>query len=70
MLYLLDILILENLVNVLQIYFQILNLSYSPIKGPEGNIEYLLYLKKSAQQSQFNQAVIEEMVSLSHEKLQ
>ncbi len=26
--------------------FQILNLGYSPIKGPEGNIEYLLYLSK------------------------
>ena len=24
--------------------FQILNLEYSPIRGPEGNIEYLLYL--------------------------
>lgn len=26
---------------------ELLNLSYSPIKGPEGNIEYLLYLKNS-----------------------
>ena len=26
--------------------FSILNLEYSPIKGPEGNIEYLLHLKK------------------------
>lgn len=26
--------------------FGILNLEFSPIKGPEGNIEYLLYLKK------------------------
>ena len=26
--------------------FEILNLEYSPIKGPEGNIEYLLHLKK------------------------
>ena len=25
--------------------FQILNLEYSPIRGPEGNIEYLLYLQ-------------------------
>ena len=28
--------------------FCILGLSYSPIRGPEGNIEYLLYLKKGA----------------------
>lgn len=27
--------------------FRILNLDYSPIKGPEGNIEYLLHMKKS-----------------------
>ena len=27
--------------------FAILNLDYSPIKGPEGNIEYLLYIKKT-----------------------
>ncbi len=26
--------------------FECLNLDFSPIKGPEGNIEYLLYLKK------------------------
>lgn len=26
--------------------FRIINLSFSPIKGPEGNIEYLLYLEK------------------------
>lgn len=26
--------------------FEILGLDYSPIKGPEGNIEYLLYMKK------------------------
>ncbi len=28
--------------------FSILRLDYSPIKGPEGNIEYLIYLKKDA----------------------
>ncbi len=27
--------------------FQLLHLEFSPIKGPEGNIEYLLHLKKS-----------------------
>lgn len=27
--------------------FSVLNLSYSPIKGPEGNIEYLLHIQKS-----------------------
>lgn len=32
--------------------FEIAGLSFSPIKGPEGNIEYLLYLKKNAGQAQ------------------
>ena len=27
--------------------FDVLDLDYSPIRGPEGNIEYLLYLRKS-----------------------
>lgn len=27
--------------------FQVLELAYSPIKGPEGNIEYLVHLKKT-----------------------
>lgn len=27
--------------------FDVLNLEYSPIKGPEGNIEYLVHLRKS-----------------------
>ena len=27
--------------------FKIINLTYSPIKGPAGNIEYLLYIEKN-----------------------
>lgn len=30
--------------------FEILNLDFSPIKGPEGNIEYLLYLQNHGQE--------------------
>lgn len=36
------------MIYALAIGFLILNLSFSPIKGPEGNIEYLLYLEKPA----------------------
>ncbi|MCI8771867.1 MAG: TlyA family RNA methyltransferase [Lachnospiraceae bacterium] len=32
-----------------EIGFTILSVDYSPIKGPEGNIEYLLYLEKAEQ---------------------
>ncbi len=42
---------LEVVCNIMEhaqkIGFQILELSFSPIKGPEGNIEYLLYLEKN-----------------------
>lgn len=31
----------------LSIGFQVLNLDFSPIKGPEGNIEYLIHLQKT-----------------------
>ncbi|MEG2081162.1 MAG: TlyA family RNA methyltransferase, partial [Oscillospiraceae bacterium] len=29
--------------------FSVLGLDYSPIKGPEGNIEYLMYIKKTSE---------------------
>ena len=32
----------------ISIGFEPLQLDYSPIKGPEGNIEYLLYIKKNS----------------------
>lgn len=31
--------------------FKILGLDYSPVKGPEGNIEYLLYIEKNEENS-------------------
>ena len=36
----------------LSIGFSVLHLEYSPIKGPEGNIEYLVHLKKEAEAEQ------------------
>lgn len=33
----------------MEIGFAVLNLEFSPIKGPEGNIEYLLHLKKQGE---------------------
>lgn len=48
----------------------ILGLSYSPIKGPEGNIEYLLYLSKSKESSGSAQIVdIRGIVTKAHELL-
>ena len=49
----------------------ILGLSFSPIKGPEGNIEYLIYLDKQQAGMPLEevQAKIEEVVKDSHEIL-
>jgi 23S rRNA (cytidine1920-2'-O)/16S rRNA (cytidine1409-2'-O)-methyltransferase len=49
----------------------ILGLSFSPIKGPEGNIEYLIYLDKKQQGISREEAnfLIEEIVGKSHEVL-
>ena len=46
-----------------QIGFAVKGLTFSPIKGPEGNIEYLVYLEKTEQPSQeesFGEEAIEE----------
>jgi len=44
-------------------------LTYSPIKGPEGNIEYLLFLKKGESQSVFDERQVEEVVDSAHGNL-
>ncbi len=45
-----------------------LGLTYSPIKGADGNIEYLLYCKKeTACRNEITDGVIHEIVSRSHE---
>lgn len=51
--------------------FILKGLSYSPIKGPEGNIEYLLYLKKTDTDSGIENidAEIFNVVSESHNSL-
>ena len=52
--------------------YRILELSYSPIKGPEGNIEYLLYLEKSGERQGFQEkyrAMAEAAVESAHGEL-
>ena len=48
--------------------FAVCGLDFSPVKGPEGNIEYLMYLKKGGE-DQVNAEEIERVVRQSHEKL-
>lgn len=48
--------------------FSVLGLDYSPIRGPEGNIEYLLYMKnKAADGVKIDAAAV---VAASHEELE
>lgn len=51
--------------------FEILRLDFSPIKGPEGNIEYLIYLKKDALQnarvSELDEKTAEEILKQTEE---
>ncbi|MCH5209674.1 MAG: TlyA family RNA methyltransferase [Oscillospiraceae bacterium] len=44
-------------------------LSYSPIKGPEGNIEYLAYIKKKDCDVKITDEIIKEIVDKSHTAL-
>ena len=49
--------------------FSVLNLDYSPVKGPEGNIEYLIYLEKSEQAEDLQKITPEQVVDRAHEAL-
>ena len=44
-------------------------LSFSPIKGPEGNIEYLMYLKKIPCDDTISDDVIWDVIKNSHQNL-
>lgn len=47
--------------------FTPIHLTFSPVKGPEGNIEYLMHLKKGEYES--NLPISAEIVRLSHQTL-
>lgn len=49
--------------------FCVLDMDFSPIKGPEGNIEYLFYVEKSDQATAFSQQDAIELVARSHQEL-
>ena len=55
----------------LSIGFGVLGLAFSPIKGPEGNIEYLLYLQKTPTEEELNRPLpdVKALVEQSHELL-
>ncbi|MEG0397189.1 MAG: TlyA family RNA methyltransferase, partial [Oscillospiraceae bacterium] len=49
--------------------FNALGLDYSPVKGPEGNIEFLLHVQKSAEVQGFTDEYIDNIVNNAHNLL-
>ncbi len=54
---------------IIQNGFSLLGLDYSPIKGPEGNIEYLAYIEKTENPKLYENIYIAEVVEASHREL-
>lgn len=53
--------VIEKVIGIAdRLHFKVLGLDYSPIKGPEGNIEYLIYLEKRPE----NEAPVHESVDV------
>lgn len=49
--------------------FDVLSLDYSPIRGPEGNIEYLLFLEKGNGENRLSENAVKEAVDNAHGNL-
>lgn len=49
--------------------FRVLDVDFSPIKGPEGNIEYLMYIEKTDSGEMLWKGSVSELVERSHENL-
>lgn len=49
--------------------FTLINVDYSPVKGPEGNIEYLMYIQKSDNAESLWESDVDSLVDLSHNEL-
>ena len=50
-------------------FFVVRGLDFSPVKGPEGNIEYLMFVQKSEQPGVLDDSVAEQVVAASHSSL-
>lgn len=49
--------------------FRVIDVDFSPIKGPEGNIEYLMYIEKNENGEIVWDGSVNELVDRSHENL-
>ena len=64
--------VIEKVIRIAGVlHFKVLGLDYSPIKGPEGNIEYLIYLEKRPEdEAPANEPVdVRQVVERSHASL-
>ena len=63
--------VIERILNfAAELGFEIRGIDFSPVKGPEGNIEYLSYLEKNLSARAFNlEEEILSVVNAAHEKL-
>lgn len=62
--------VVENVINLaVENGFSVMGLQFSPIKGPEGNIEYLIYLNKSVNPIVSENVNAKELVNMSHTEL-
>lgn len=63
--------VIEKIVDFVKtVNLKIKGISYSPIKGPEGNIEYLLYITKNENYHEiFSKESINDIVEISHKDL-
>jgi len=66
--------ILKTATLVRELGFTIAGLTYSPIRGPEGNIEYLIYIRRNVPEGTvrecFDENFVHALVNESHEKLE
>lgn len=62
--------VIEKVISfAMEVGFEVLNLEYSPIKGPEGNIEYLVYIKKADEGRKEENVDIHAVVEAAHGEL-
>ena len=62
--------VVENVIDLaIENGFSVFGLQFSPIKGPEGNIEYLIYLKKSLCPAVDDGIDARALVNMSHSEL-
>ncbi len=62
--------VIDKIINVMeQNSLSVLGLDFSPVKGPEGNIEYLIYVKKSNEFTKAEDIDAKKIALLSHKEL-